>query len=68
MSVDPVLLARIEALERVFGCPRKVPQLQCNCCDYVVVELSQRRWRLIVCPRCGHRSLHHIATVDWPPQ
>jgi DNA-directed RNA polymerase subunit RPC12/RpoP len=66
VSVDRQLLARIEALEHAFALPRKLPLLRCGHCDYEVAELSRRRRRSPVCPRCGYRALAHAATVEWP--
>jgi hypothetical protein len=62
---DRHLVARIEALERAYGCPRRAPLLRCGQCGYEVIELARRR-RNRTCPRCRCNALAHIATVDWP--
>ena len=64
---DAALLARIEALERAMGLPRRVQLLRCETCFYEVAELSARhRKDHPACPRCGMRGLAAAATVEWP--
>ena len=65
MTGDRQLAARLEAVERALGLPRRVPLLVCQECGYEVVELRRRRPR---CPRCGLVALVRERTVTWPPR
>ena len=66
MSADRLLLARLEAIERALGLPRRVSLLVCRECGYRVAELRRRRNRG-GCPRCGRIALVQERTVTWPP-
>jgi DNA-directed RNA polymerase subunit RPC12/RpoP len=67
VTVDPILEARLAALELALGCPRRVPLLRCAACGYQVAWLRSKSRLRVDCPACDRRALERVRTVTWPP-